>query len=89
MSKRPALRADIEIRELDDSETVLYDPQSDAVHVLNRTAALIVNLCDGEHSTEEMATKLGEQFEVEAGVDLLADVEETLTSLKNHGLLQP
>jgi PqqD family protein of HPr-rel-A system len=88
MATRPKLRTDVEIQQLDEHETLVYDPQSDNVHVLNSTAALIANLCDGHHTLEEIAAELQKQFTVGDETDVLADVEETLDSLQIQGLLQ-
>jgi hypothetical protein len=87
MSAKPKLRSDVEIRELDERETLLYDPQSDAIHVLNSTAALIAALCDGEHTAEQIADEIRAQFDVDEDVDVLDDVEETIASFEIQGLL--
>jgi PqqD family protein of HPr-rel-A system len=87
MSARPQLRSDVEIRELDERETLLYDPRSDAIHVLNSTAALIATLSDGQHTPEEMAAAIREQFEVDEDVDVLADVRTTLANFREQGLI--
>jgi hypothetical protein len=88
MSAKPKLRSDVEIRELDERETLLYDPQSEAIHVLNSTAALIAALCDGEHTAEEIAAQIRVQFDVKEDVNVLGDVEETLACLEIQGLLR-
>jgi hypothetical protein len=88
MPTRPKLRTDVEIRELDARETLLYDPQSDAIHVLNSTAALIATLCDGQHTPEQIAAEIRAQFEVGEEVDVLGDVETTLASFQAQSLLE-
>lgn len=88
MAAKPKLRADVEIRQLDERETLLYDPRSDAVHVLNSTAASIASLCDGEHTPEQMAAEIRGQFQVDETAHVLSDVEETLATLEVQGLLE-
>jgi hypothetical protein len=40
------------------NEVIVHDPTHEKVHVLNSTAALVLELCDGRHSTEEIAAAL-------------------------------
>jgi hypothetical protein len=57
-----ALRDNLVIRELDD-ETLVYDTERDEAHCLNRTAALVWELCDGKttpvQATRSLQSKLG------------------------------
>ena len=45
------------IRELED-ETLVYDTERDEAHCLNRTAALVWELCDGKTSSSHAARQL-------------------------------
>ena len=47
------------------NEVLLYDPVASRTHRLNKSAAMIWDLCDGAHSVEELAGLLTAQFEVE------------------------
>lgn len=56
-SERPAQVADLEVTEIDDG-LVVYQGRPERVHVLNRTAAFIFELCSGERSVEEIAEEI-------------------------------
>ncbi|MHB8146347.1 MAG: PqqD family protein [Vulcanimicrobiaceae bacterium] len=47
----------LDLRDVHD-ETVVYDAGSEKIHVLNRSAATVLRLCDGAHSTEAIAREL-------------------------------
>jgi hypothetical protein len=70
-----------------EEKIVLIGKDGLVIHVLNKTAALIWELCDGSHDDEEIAADLCECFDVlpeEAGVD----VRETLNKLVQMGMLE-
>lgn len=79
-------RADILI-EASNNEAMLYHPESDELHVLNPTAQLIWDLCDGEHSLPEIAEAVRAQFMVVADVDIQADVEQTVADFQSKNLV--
>jgi hypothetical protein len=68
-------------------ETILYTGQMDAVHVLNRSARLIWDLCDGSHTLADMEQALREQFAVGANVDLYPDIRLAIEGLLEKGLV--
>ena len=41
---------------------VIFDAATDRVHHLNNTAAIVLELCDGRRSSEEIAAMLGAAF---------------------------
>jgi pyrroloquinoline quinone biosynthesis protein D len=45
-------------------EIVVIKEDGSATHVLNKTAAAIWELCDGEHSLDDIAARLCERFEI-------------------------
>ena len=51
---------------------------------LNPTAVLVLELCDGKRTIEEIAGELSARFQ---GQDVLADVEELLIGLANRGMV--
>ena len=77
----------ITCREID-GETMLYDPSSESIHVLNPAAAVIWQLCDGEHNVEAIVAALGRTFAGTEAADLRADVAETLRTFHALGLLE-
>jgi len=43
-----------------DSELLVFDPETDEVHSLNESSALVFDMCDGSSTTEEMRARLPE-----------------------------
>lgn len=61
--RKPLARKDgLVIQELPD-EVLVYDLDSDRAHCLNQTAAFVWQRCDGRNTTEQIARKLGQQFD--------------------------
>ena len=81
---RKAVRA-IEV----EGETMLHDPATQQVYVLNPTAALIWSLCDGNHTIAQMIDAVKTQFSQTALADIPQDVDQTLAWFNEYGLLQP
>jgi PqqD family protein of HPr-rel-A system len=69
-------------------ETILYDSRNQAVHVLNPTARLIWELCDGDHTEQAIEQVLKSHFAVPEGHDVGQDVQRTLALFSAQGLLQ-
>ena len=77
----PLRRADIETHVLPDSTCLLFDPDTDAGHVLDALASLVWEYCNGALSlrdiTDEVACLLPEERSLPSEVRrLLADVAE-------------
>jgi hypothetical protein len=70
-------------------ELFLYDAQGEELTVLNKTALLIWSLCDGAHSDEEIRTLLAEIYPEAPPETVAADVDSTLQSFRDQGLLEP
>jgi len=84
---RPLVKKDVLVHDLGE-QTVLYSAEGRAIHVLNRTARLIWDLCDGEHSLQDMERALRASFAVPEGHDVCADIQHTLDELFSKELLQ-
>jgi hypothetical protein len=69
------------------SETMLYDPESRKVHVLNGTSLAIWELCSGEHTLLAMEAEVRKRFSAAEGDDVLADIADCVTTLQKEGLL--
>jgi hypothetical protein len=82
---KPKRRVDIISKSAGD-ETLLYDPATDSIHVLNPTALLVWQLCDGRHSPSEMEAVLRDRFAGTAERDIAADVAATLALFETEGL---
>lgn len=69
-------------------ETVLYNEESGAIHVLNPTALLVWDRCDGEHNLEDMEKAIRTEFSVGAEQSVAEDIVEVLENFSNEGLLE-
>ena len=74
-----------------DDEAVVYDVAHDSVHYLNRTAWFIWEKCDGTREPAEIAAEMAQAFDGLNGDDarasVLADVRQTVASLRDDGLI--
>lgn len=82
----PTRKPDITIKNLG-SETLLYGSDQKILHVLNSTAKLIWDLCDGQHSLVEIEQALRSNFSVPAAHDVMVDIEKTLEIFATKDLL--
>ena len=69
-------------------ETVLYDQETRAIHVLNSTGILVWELCDGRHSPEEIEQALREEFGAGEKTGILEDVRNIIERFHAEGLLE-
>ena len=86
-SMKPICRSDI-AAEKAGREMLLYNAETETIHVLNSTAQLIWDLCDGKHSAAEIAQVVRTRFSVADGYDILDDVQRTLALFASLGLLE-
>ena len=86
MSARFNKVPDLEINQVPDGY-VIYQPDRDRVHFLNSTAAAVLELCDCEHSVEEIAGIFQAAYELDAAPE--AELKNSVESLIAEGLLQP
>lgn len=66
---------------------VVYQLSADRVHYLNRTAAIIFELCDGECAAGDIAARVGEVFKLENLAE--GEIEACIQSLLKEGLVIP
>jgi hypothetical protein len=66
---------------------VIYQNETDRVHFLNPTAALIFELCNGRHTVMEMDTILSTAFALPA--PMAEKVGLCVSSLVDQGLVTP
>ena len=84
LSERPVRGEDLEVHEIADG-LVVYQAQSECIHHLNNTAAIVFELCDGENSVAEITEQLAAAFgltEVPAGM-----VERCIVDLRSKGVV--
>ena len=70
------------------NETLLYSSDQEQVLVLNPTASLIWELCDGEHNLQEIEHILRSTFSMEAEHDIMTEIQRALEVFTDKGLLQ-
>lgn len=59
---KPIARDDVVFRRVGE-DWVLFDPESQRIHVLNLTAALVWSFCTGEYDVEKIEGQVREAFE--------------------------
>lgn len=69
-----------------EGELTLYDPEAEVVHILNSTAAVVWQLCDGTRAAEDIAIQLATLYSLEAEA-VVKDVEDVLAEFYKAGLL--
>jgi hypothetical protein len=84
---RPVRKPGTAVKEIG-SETLLYGAAEKAIHILNPTAQLIWELCDGEHTVEDIEQTLRASFFVADERDVTADIRRTLEVFVSKGLLK-
>jgi hypothetical protein len=67
---------------------VLYNPESREVSVLNATAAIVWELCDGQTPVAEAVARLRARFRVAESRDVTEDVAAVVRTLTRQGLLR-
>jgi len=74
----PRVADGLDVHEVDDG-LVVYDATNDRVHYLNPTASLVLSLCDGIRSGDEVAALVGAAWGLdEPPVDEVRSCIETL-----------
>ena len=83
---KPVRKSGITAKNIGD-ETLLCSAKEEAVHVLNPTATLIWELCDGQHTVADMEQAIRASFSVADEQDVGKDVQRTLDVFTSKGLL--
>ena len=63
---------------------VIYQTAADRVHYLNKTAAIVFELCDGR-GPDDIIARVGQMFEVEGTSD--GEIAACIQSLLKEGLV--
>ncbi|GJQ48662.1 MAG: hypothetical protein HKUEN01_10480 [Candidatus Kuenenia stuttgartiensis] len=69
-------------------EVVLRNVDEKTIHVLNTTARIIWELCDGEHTIGDIERKLRETFSIPDDTNIRNDIVNTLNALTEKGMLE-
>jgi len=69
-------------------EYLVYSAENKEIHILNPTAQLIWNMCDGEHSLEEIESGVRSHFYIPPERDIRADIQNTLNIFQSKDLME-
>jgi hypothetical protein len=83
MQHRPMKNDGLETDEVEDG-FVVYQPDRARVHYLNPTANLILELCDGELTADQIAELIAQAFDL--AEPPTQEVTEALATLQAEGL---
>ena len=86
-TSRPIRKSEITVKDIG-GETLLYGNNQKILHVLNSTAKVVWDLCDGQHSLTEIEQALRSNFSVPVDHDVMVDIEKTIESFASKDLLQ-
>ena len=89
LSVNPRTRDDLVVRCVDEDFAV-YDPVRDRLALLNPSAALVFDLCDGSNTLQDIVAEVIRAFALDASVeagDLHAQIRESLLQLERQGML--
>jgi len=85
--EKPKARENVTLQDIGD-EVIIYDSEKENVHILNNTAYAIWNLCDGEHTIEDIHEHLERKFpDIAAETDLIEDIKTTLNEFLEKKLI--
>ncbi|MFQ5577204.1 MAG: PqqD family protein [Anaerolineae bacterium] len=83
---KPVRKPNITVKDIG-GEALLHSSEGEAIHVLNPTAQLIWQLCDGNHTLEEMEAAVRARFSVADEYDVAGDIRQTLQAFAAKQLL--
>ncbi len=84
---RPIRKPDLLSEDLGE-ELLICEPEDRIIHVLNATARLLWELCDGHHTLADMENAVREKFRAPEEHDVGGDILQTLQELSARGLLK-
>jgi hypothetical protein len=71
-----------------DAEAVLYNENTSAVHIINKTAFQIWKLLDGKHTIDDIENRIKKIFNIPVNSSIFTDIEKTIAEFKVNGLIQ-
>jgi Coenzyme PQQ synthesis protein D (PqqD) len=74
----------LEVHEVSDGY-IVYQTEQDRVHHLNRTAAIVFELCDGTHQPQDVVERVAEIYALDASAH--GEIRAALDSLVQRGLV--
>jgi hypothetical protein len=64
---------------------IIYQTAADRVHYLNRTAAIVFELCDGERDRDDIVARVSQMFELKGTAS--SEIDACVQSLLKEGLV--
>ena len=86
MGGYPRIRLSLKAEELG-SELLVYDEERRLYHLLNPTARLVWQLCDGAHDEDEIAREVGRHYPSVDPGKIRNDVARTIRTFSESGLI--
>jgi methyltransferase-like protein len=71
----------------DEVAIIVMDDDNNSLHILNKTAAHIWEMCDGEHDADDIAASLNERFDVTLE-KAKTDVNSTIAKLEKLNVIK-
>lgn len=85
----PRIKPDINIKIIE-KEVLVYDPATEKIHIINRTAGDILNLCDGANDLVTIKKKISALYEMDDNYDdICRDVDEMMDKFRELDILIP
>ncbi len=84
-NENPKAIEPLEIRAVGD-ESLVHDPTNGKVHVLNMTAAKILQLCNGSRSADDIVKSISEEMGADPAI-VSQDVDSMIAQFKDIGLV--
>jgi len=84
---KPLHKSNLLLKDLG-GEFLIYSAEHKEIHVINPTAQLIWDLCDGTHTIDDIAQELHAHFSVPPERDVSADIHNALNIFKSKDLLE-
>jgi coenzyme PQQ synthesis protein D (PqqD) len=81
----PTKASDLEIRTVGD-EVLVHHPSAQKVHILNRTAGQILDLCDGKRSKTDIVDSICSATSADK-TTVTRDVDDLITEFTKLGLV--
>ncbi len=83
---KPKACDDVILQDLGD-EALLYDARKENVHVLNRTARFVWDMCDGNNTIADIKKSMQEQYDTISVDELTADLTAILQEMQQKNLI--
>jgi|GEM_PF-554568 len=91
--KAPCRKGSIVARDLD-GEAILYNPETRQVHILNKAALLVWQLCDGQHSIGDMVAAIADLYSLSVeerereAISIEQDIQGIIHDFEIQGMIE-